>query len=161
VCREQLYREVVYWMYCAYQGGRIHWRRESILWGVLSLQFYYCKEVFNNYGCRFTFQASEPAETCEIFCRASRRGKNDSRKGLYLYLLLSNVRTVTKMDKEGGVRVGKMSQWCPGQALLTFTMLKQKYVVNMADRGEMSPVAQYKCNEQLYRGTVYRAYWVY
>jgi hypothetical protein len=63
-----------------------------------------------------------------------------------------NFRKVTKTDEEGGARVGELSQWC--QAFLTVTWLKQKYVANMADKKELSPVAQYECNEQLYRGTV-------
>jgi hypothetical protein len=58
-------QKVVYRAYCVHRGGRIHWRQATILWSVLSPQFYYWQQVFINYNCRFAFRASEPAETCE------------------------------------------------------------------------------------------------
>ncbi len=60
-----MYREKLYVMYWVHQGGRTHWRQVLILSDVFSGSV--TKKVFDNYGCRFAFRASEPVETCEFF----------------------------------------------------------------------------------------------
>jgi hypothetical protein len=82
-------------------------------------------------------ELGEPSEK-ENF-PAHQRGRDGYWRGLYLYISM-NFRKVTKTDEEGGARVGELSQWC--QAFLTVTWLKQKYVANMADKKELSPVAK-------------------
>jgi hypothetical protein len=60
-----MYREKVYGVCCVHQGGRTHWRQALILCDVFSGSV--TEKVFDNYGCRFAFRASERVETCEFF----------------------------------------------------------------------------------------------